>query len=102
MGNETWGYDNRFSQDCWCYTESPRSYVDPDNGHKGSLEGKGYHPRVGRQNGRSDVMQLSKKSNWVEKSQDMYNFEQKPIGRDRKEVEGEFPKSIPNTWTEIK
>jgi len=48
------------------------------------------------------AMQLSKKSNWVEKSQDMYNFEQKPIGRDRKEVEGEFPKSIPNTWTEIK
>jgi len=47
-------------------------------------------------------MQLSKKSNWVEKSQDMYNFEQKPIGHDRKEVEGEFPKSIPNTWTEIK
>lgn len=47
------------------------------------------------------IPQLDLFANWLEKSRDMYRVDTKPIGRDRKKVEGPFPRSVPNTWMEL-
>jgi len=45
---------------------------------------------------------LSKKqANWIEKSRDMYRFEQKPIGKDRKQVLGPQTPKVQNTFLEL-
>lgn len=53
-------------------------------------------------NWQASMKALSKKrANWIEKSRDMYRFEQKPIGKDRKQIIGPQAPEVKNTFLEL-